>query len=1283
MVQFSFTYDPGISVEQRTGFELAARIWGAYLTDDIVVNFHIASVDQLEGNAIGGAAPFLHEQNYGVFTQYLENDATSSSIDQQALDSLQDGNTVDVIVDGEIIDGNSKVLLTSAQAKALGMDEALVLENGSTWDRDLVNTNELDGYIVINQSYTWNYDFLREGTAPEKTLDFLSLAMHEIGHQLGFVSGLDGLLDVQQLHSGEQQVEGFSVLDLFRHTVESSTVKNPDGAVSDLSLGSNAYFSVDGGATELGLFSTGQSGDGLQAGHWKRMKDALGIMDPTLAYKERLSLTKLDLQALDALGYDVNYEALNSLDIKSLLQQVEMSVANQLGLATSSSSDNSDIFIADVDTNSSLQDMTDEQWWQIFEQQLSSLDWKDWWQILDVGFGVWFQQFGQSMIDQGYGQWWQIFEQNLSQGWNTWFQKFEATVFDLGYGQWWQLLDLGNATWWQELEPFFLTLDDSSQSSVISESSSTESNPTEIVLSGKLDDIIAGSESHDRIYAGDGDDLVDGKAGDDQIWGGAGQDIIYGHDGNDKIYGGIDDDLLMGEIGNDRLHGGDGHDILSGGEGRDILKGNRGNDDLRGGADKDILSGNDGNDRLQGGTGDDLLIGGEGHDEISGGQNNDIIFGDAYASTAKESLTQLKQQIQQQSDISANPVSIISSGSDSQESAAFENLILTHLESNVLENLTTQESENEESDDETSPTPSEPTVLGAPIRIEAESMSLDGYRIEYTSVASSNSLIRTYSNGTATTSFKGDTGYYNIVVAYYDENDGLARLSASLAGVDLDDWQLNQNLGSYIASTNNLVTRTIATQIQVNTGDVLELQGLREYNEFARIDYVEFVPVSAPAVSKQAPLGNGDILQGDAGNDILFGGEDNDLIYGESQADNSSSLLKGAQSYSDIVAINTANSDILVGGIGNDTLYGNAGNDTLYGDNLEDGNNSSLTNGLVGHWQFDETTGTQASDSTGNHSGILTNMASNQWTTGHIGGALAFDGHNDRVIVADSSALDITNTLTLATWVKADSFQAFDGLITKGTSTISYGLDLDSDGSLIFSANYGNLSGASGWGDWDSNTRLTTGQWHHVAVTYDGSYVRFYIDGQLDSNVVQTNVKFGTSNQALILGAELVGSHFDGALDDARVYNRALNTDEIITLASLSSIDEGSGGNDTLVGGIGNDTLVGGAGNDSLSGTDTIAVGSFEQDKLTGGSGSDTFILGDSKKIYYQGNGNHDYALITDFNSAEDLVVLHGIVNEYTQQQQGNDTYLYANSDLVAVFKDVNNLNPNHGVIFA
>jgi beta propeller repeat protein len=95
-------------------------------------------------------------------------------------------------------------------------------------------------------------------------------------------------------------------------------------------------------------------------------------------------------------------------------------------------------------------------------------------------------------------------------------------------------------------------------------------------------------------------------------------------------------------------------------------------------------------------------------------------------------------------------------------------------------------------------------------------------------------------------------------------------------------------------------------------------------------------------------------------------------------------------------------------------------------------------------------------------------------------------------------------------------------------------------------------------------------------------------------------------------------------------------------------------GDDKLTGGLGNDNLNGGTGSDLLSGVDPLnGLGTGEIDILSGGQSSDTFVLGDRDHVFYRdGNpltpGELDYALITDFNSSEDFIQLHGQFDLYS-----------------------------------
>lgn len=128
---------------------------------------------------------------------------------------------------------------------------------------------------------------------------------------------------------------------------------------------------------------------------------------------------------------------------------------------------------------------------------------------------------------------------------------------------------------------------------------------------------------------------------------------------------------------------------------------------------------------------------------------------------------------------------------------------------------------------------------------------------------------------------------------------------------------------------------------------------------------------------------------------------------------------------------------------------------------------------------------------------------------------------------------------------------------------------------------------------------------------------------------------------------------------------------------------QGAQGDDVIAGSHGSDIMLGGEGNDTISGASlngnriiTQGGGFFGQDTLTGGQGSDIFFLGGSfegsleavfgadvsavvltsfypptdttPNNYYDAVGNQDYALITDFNSAEDVIHLDGLKDDYS-----------------------------------
>ena len=181
---FNFTYAPGTSLQQMLGFEMAGLLWSDNLADNATLNIFVEMTNQLPENVIGGALPGVApQQTYSGFYNSLSADITSTD-DQLAFNGLtnvQGSQGVRVRVNNYEIEQNAFINVTRANAKALGM-----IPGGES--------HLLDGYILMNdltnESVAWNYN-LQDSAVPTGTLDYLSVALHEIGHTLGFISGVD------------------------------------------------------------------------------------------------------------------------------------------------------------------------------------------------------------------------------------------------------------------------------------------------------------------------------------------------------------------------------------------------------------------------------------------------------------------------------------------------------------------------------------------------------------------------------------------------------------------------------------------------------------------------------------------------------------------------------------------------------------------------------------------------------------------------------------------------------------------------------------------------------------------------------------------------------------------------------------------------------------------------------------------------------------------------------------------------------------------------------------
>lgn len=243
--------------------------------------------------------------------------------------------------------------------------------------------------------------------------------------------------------------------------------------------------------------------------------------------------------------------------------------------------------------------------------------------------------------------------------------------------------------------------------------------------------------------------------------------------------------------------------------------------------------------------------------------------------------------------------------------------------------------------------------------------------------------------------------------------------------------------------------------------------------------------------------------------------------------------------------------------------------------------------GAITHWKFDEGAGTTTYDYIGysyfsNYIGSIQGGAT--WATGKSGKALNFDGST--AFVSSSSGYIPAPPLTLEAWIKTSAAQG--GIVGK-TSYASpwpgYILAVggnQANGKLAFW--YGNSS-------FDySNSMVNDGNWHHVAVTFDGLNSIFYIDGKQDATVPKSgtvNLYSPTDNQ--YVGKDVFNHMFNGIIDEVIVYSKALSNSEVagrynsfdVSPPDISALNPVNGATDVPLNGMLTFTL-----SDSESGVD-------------------------------------------------------------------------------------------------
>ncbi|MFN3303465.1 MAG: NF038122 family metalloprotease [Roseateles sp.] len=347
----SFGTSPN-GAEALLAFQKAANYWNKTLTNNVTVTIEIG-FSALDPGVLGSA------RSYSSFVSVADVYQGLASTGTTALDAIAVANLSKLNAGGGLTIRTNNYLDV---ANKVGLQDATVTRTGNQVINNYLDVNQsvikalgLTGQVAplnkydasITFSNQFAFDYNPTNGIDAGKYDFTAVAVHELGHALGFVSGTD-TFDIV-MHGtgplaapfeagafGSADIADFAIgstLDLFRY---GNSVGADGKAVLQWSANRDAYFSIDGKTVfglgdeafqSLATFSTGAySGDGAQASHWKdnigfidpdapgcfQSGRQVGIMDPTSSPCQTENVTRNDIAAFDALGWNTTVDALTN-----------------------------------------------------------------------------------------------------------------------------------------------------------------------------------------------------------------------------------------------------------------------------------------------------------------------------------------------------------------------------------------------------------------------------------------------------------------------------------------------------------------------------------------------------------------------------------------------------------------------------------------------------------------------------------------------------------------------------------------------------------------------------------------------------------------------------------------------------------------------------------------------------------------------------------------------------------------------------------------------------------
>jgi len=200
---------------------------------------------------------------------------------------------------------------------------------------------------------------------------------------------------------------------------------------------------------------------------------------------------------------------------------------------------------------------------------------------------------------------------------------------------------------------------------------------------------------------------------------------------------------------------------------------------------------------------------------------------------------------------------------------------------------------------------------------------------------------------------------------------------------------------------------------------------------------------------------------------------------------------------------------------------------------------------LVGAWLFDEGDGIVVEDLSGNGNNGELQMNVTWSDEGRFNTALEFPGSGESFVLVPHADPLTLNTLTIMAWVKMEMVpDRYPVIVAKFSASVrNYGVCINKNSETP----YLQFHSGGQYSEYRASTKITDEKWHHIATTYDGQFVRFYVDGVKEAET-GFNGDLDSSDGPLTIGGGVGTSPAKGLIDEVAIFNQALELDDIVLL---------------------------------------------------------------------------------------------------------------------------------------